>query len=342
MNSISTPEPSVNNEHIANIKKQKLELTKLINQKLKKDRVYFFRPVAIDGVYCYPVIYGGRHKIVNFEAINIKCFVKKGNAKIKQQYSLLYNKYKTIMGALNLIEEVVKSYKIYNGDLVGKKTYDTSKLEEIVVPYTEDQTCCVCNENTTDITVCKHHICLQCREQCLLNEQLNCPVCRKEEILNIYCNESNLINNNEYHILQYAFDYEMDDKPNMNDNISDDDEYEEVESEINNENNIITDNENETNETTNENETEINYNERTPEIIVIDENTEDIRQRMHDAISHYSQVGFQNNRMQTQLSYNITNVTLTRGSSRTPSPVSNIMSDILEEGELIDNDRYFT
>jgi hypothetical protein len=341
---------------------QKSDLAKLISTKLKKHRTYFFRPVAIDGILCYPVIYGGRHKIVNFESIHINCFVKKGDRKYKQKYSLFFQKYKTILGALDLIEEVVKNYKIYNGDLVSKESYELMKLEETIVPYTEDQICCVCNDNTTDTTLCKHHICLQCREQCILNEQPNCPVCRKEEIINIYCNETNLINNSEYHILQYAFEYENDkilldiDSAAADGDVSDDNEVAEPQSsspmsiadsddepEPNNYNTM------ESNE--NEIEIEINYNARTPEIIVIDDDTnEDLRQRMQDAISHYSHTGFQpTNGIHTTLSYNITNVTLTRGSgtSRGSSPLSNVLADILEEGEvletgrLLENDRYF-
>lgn len=350
---------------------QKTELAKLISEKLKKNRTYFFRPIAVDGILCYPVIYGGRHKIVNFESIHINCFVKKGDKKYKQKYSLFFQKYKTIIGALNLIEDVVKNYKIYNGDLVSKEAYELMKLEESVVPYTEDQKCCVCNDNTTDITLCKHHICLQCREQCLLNEQPNCPVCRKEEIINMYFNETNLINNSEYQILQYAFEYEDDkrvlDIEDIDDDVSDDEEDaaenhsaspmpiadSHVEPEPIQPQPISTNNTNNTTDT--EEVIEIDYNARTPEIIVIDEETnEDLRQRMQDAISYYSHTGFQpHNGIQTTLSYNITNVTLTRGSgpsrgtSRSSSPNNPLLADILEEGEiletgeLLNNDRYF-
>lgn len=344
---------------------QKTELAKRITEKLKKNRTYFFRPIAIDGILCYPVIYGGRHKIVNFESIHINCFVKKGEKKYKQKYSLFFQKYKTIVGALNLIEDVVKNYKIYNGDLVSKEAYELMKLEESVIPYTEDQKCCVCNDNTTDITLCKHHICLQCREQCLLNEQLNCPVCRKEEIINMYCNETNLINNSEYHILQYAFEYE-DDKTVLDiEDIDDDDSDDEAEAENHSATPIsITFTEDEStpnqpqpivnNHDDTEEVIEIDYNARTPEIIVIDdESNEDLRQRMQDTIRYYSNSGFQpHNGIQTTLSYNITNVTLTRGgasrgSSRVPSPISVVLADIVEEGEiletgeLLENDRYF-
>jgi len=345
---------------------QKLDLAKLISEKLKKHRTYFFRPVAIDGILCYPVIYGGRHKIVNFESIHINCFVKKGDKKYKQKYSLFFQKYKTIIEALDLIEEVVKSYKVYNGDLVSKETYDLMKLEEAIVPYTEDQICCVCNDNTTDTTLCKHHICLQCREQCLLNEQPNCPVCRKEEIVNMYCNETNLINNSEYEVLQYAFEYE-DDKRVLDIEHIDDSEDEETDDVVDNHSSThisitFTEDEPATNQpqpiVNNDDDTEevieIDYNARTPEIIVIDdESNEDLRQRMQDAISYYSHTGFQpHNGIQTTLSYNITNVTLTRGgvsrsSSRGSSPINPLLADILEEGEiletgeLLENDRYF-
>jgi hypothetical protein len=352
---------------------QKTELAKRITEKLKKNRTYFFRPIAIDGILCYPVIYGGRHKIVNFESIHINCFVKKGDKKYKQKYSLFFQKYKTIVGALNLIEDVIKNYKIYNGDLVSKEAYELMKLEEAIVPYTEDQKCCVCNDNTTDITLCKHHICLQCREQCLLNEQPNCPVCRKEEIINMYFNETNLINNSEYHVLQYAFEYEEDKRALDIEDIDNDSEddymvYGDEVLEASEPDNgpstpmsiIVSDDEPEPNASQsqpilqNNNDTdaeeeviEINYNARTSEIIVIDDETnEGLRQRMQDTIRYYSHSGFQpHNGIQTTLSYNITNVTLTRGgsrgSSRSSSPNNPVLADIVEEGEIVENDRYF-
>ncbi len=195
-------------QNIPTKKQQKTELAKHIKKHLLKNKSYFCRSVCIDGIYCYPVIYGNKYKIVNFESIHISCIVKKGNSSIKQKYSLLYQKYNTIEGALDLIEKVAATYKIYNGDLVSDESYKTFKLEESILPYTSEQTCCICAENTIDMTVCKHYICLHCREKCILNEQFDCPMCRKEEIINIYCIENNLINNSVYHILQYAFEYE--------------------------------------------------------------------------------------------------------------------------------------
>lgn len=343
---------------------KKAELAKHITDKLKKQKTYFFRPVAIDGVLCYPVIYGGRYKIVNFECIHINCFVKKGDTKQKQKYSLLFQKYKTILDALNLIETVVSSYKIYNGDLVSKENYNTLKLEEIIVPYTQEQVCCVCSDNTTDITVCKHHICLQCREQCLLNDQYNCPICRKEEIMNMYHNESNLINNNEYHILQYAIEYEEEkdyyrntrrtptiEEQEQDESSSESEDEEEIDSAAvrtdvveftidrtptnfveftidrtpTNFDMVMDIDPNETSETNHSNENETDE--------LSDINNENIRQRMNEVIHHYSRLGFQQTRISRTLSYNIQNVTLTRGSdSYYPRSLSPELA--LEDGEI--------
>jgi len=183
------------------------ELAHLISEHLKKFKSYHFRPVKIDGINCYVVIHK-KYKIINFEAINIKCLVHKQGKKMKQQYSLLFVKYNNIEHAIRKIEDIVATYKVYNGDLVCENAYKQLKLEEVVIPYSQEQVCCVCNENTMDITLCNHYICLHCREQCILSDNTNCPVCRNEEIMNIYNIDNGLINNSSYDILQYAIEYE--------------------------------------------------------------------------------------------------------------------------------------
>jgi hypothetical protein len=185
------------------------ELAHLITEHLKKFKSYHFRPVKIDGINCYVVIHK-KYKIINFEAINIKCLVHKQGKKMKQQYSLLFVKYNNIEHAIRKIEDIVATYKVYNGDLVCENAYKQLKLEEVVIPYSQEQVCCICNENTMDTTLCNHYICLHCREQCILSDNTNCPVCRNEEIMNIYNIDNGLINNSSYDILQYAIDYEND------------------------------------------------------------------------------------------------------------------------------------
>lgn len=194
-----------NSEKNKNIK----QLARLIKEHLKKHKTYHFRPVKIDGICCYVVIHS-KYKIVNFESINVKCLINKNNRKKKQAYSLFYMKYKSVEQALHKIENIVANYKIYNGDLVSPESYIQLKLEETILPYNDEQVCSVCKDNTTDITVCKHYICFHCREQCVLTNNTNCPVCRNEEIVNIYNTDNGMINNNSYPILEYALDYEND------------------------------------------------------------------------------------------------------------------------------------
>lgn len=179
-----------------------------IREHLKKYKTHTFRPVRIDGVYCYVVIHR-KSKIVNFESIHVICNVNVGNSvKKTQKYSLLYKKYKTIEDAIALVEKVVSTYKIYNGDLVNPDEYKLLKLEEKIIPYEEHQKCCICLENTQETTTCKHYICFHCRDKCITAKKTECPICRKTGIMRIFNIDNNLINNDEYVVLRDAVDYE--------------------------------------------------------------------------------------------------------------------------------------
>lgn len=184
------------------------KLANAIREKLKKYKTYTFRPLRIDGVYCYVVIHR-KKKLVNFESINIICQVDVGNSiKKTQKYSLLHKKYKTIENAIDIVEKVVSTYKIYNGDLVNPDEYELLKLEEKIIPYEEHQKCCVCLENTQETTTCNHYICFHCRDKCITSKKTECPICRKTGIMRVFNIDNNLINNNEYVILRDAIDYE--------------------------------------------------------------------------------------------------------------------------------------
>lgn len=200
---------SVNNNKNDEKYRKIKQLARLVKQHLTRHKTYHLRPVKIDGICCYVVIHT-KYKIVNFESINVKCLVTRNNRKKKQAYSLLYIKYKSIEQALHKIEKIVATYKVYNGDLVSPESYIQLKLEEAIIPYTEEQVCSICSDNTMDITLCKHYICFHCREQCVLTNNMNCPVCRNEEIVNIYNIDNGMINNSSYPILEFAIDYEND------------------------------------------------------------------------------------------------------------------------------------
>jgi len=252
------------------------ELAELISDHLTRFKSYHFRPVKIDGINCYIVIHK-KYKIVNFEAINVKCLVhKQGKRKIKQQYSLLFVKYKTIEHAIRKVENIVATYKVYNGDLVSETAYKQLKLEELVIPYNEQQVCCVCNENTLDTTLCNHYICFHCREQCILTNNTNCPVCRNEEVISIYNIDNGLINNTSYDILQYAIEYENDDTIRGN---------EDVNFQVNYSVNIDIDSENEDNDHNEDNEDNEVEDEET--IIDIEDNRENTEETENTQETQY-------------------------------------------------------
>jgi len=179
------------------------KLSIVIEEHFKKNNTYHFRPMQIDDINIYMVLHG-KYKILNVESIYIGCKVKIDGELIKQNYSLYHYKYNTIKQALQKAKEIKAEYRIYDGELVSTKSYKMLKLEEQIIPYTEDECCVVCYENTSDITECKHPICLGCREKCILQEQTDCPVCRSSNTLSFYTNRSGLINNNVYSSLKRA------------------------------------------------------------------------------------------------------------------------------------------
>lgn len=177
------------------------EFSRLIQLHIDSLKKYTFRPIKVDNIECYIVIYGDT-KIVNFESIHIDCKIERSGEVITQPYSIYYFNYITLACALRKIEEIVNTYKIFDGDLVSPKQYRLLKMETKVIPYREEQSCCVCFKSTYDTTLgCNHYICLHCRNQCIINKKKDCPICRKENILKYYNNDIGLINNNEYPVV---------------------------------------------------------------------------------------------------------------------------------------------
>jgi hypothetical protein len=121
-----------------------------------------------------------------------------------QNYSLYHFEYKTLEKAIERIEMIKNEYKIYNGELVDATVYKLSKLEESIIPFSEEEKCCVCFENTSDITLCNHSICLTCRETSIIKNHFDCPMCRKSNAMYFYNNKNNLINNEQFALVKRA------------------------------------------------------------------------------------------------------------------------------------------
>jgi len=184
------------------------EFASAIEIELKTCRSYAFRTVSIDGVLCYPVIHKHR-KIVNFECVYVNCNVKnEWGDFVKERYSVYHKKYKNIHQAILIIEKVIATYKLLNGDLVSPEDYKTSLLEKKFNPYLESQVCCVCYENTMELTECEHYLCLKCRDTCIRKEKPDCPMCRKKDAATIYNIDNGLINNIVYEHVKQVNEFE--------------------------------------------------------------------------------------------------------------------------------------
>jgi len=168
----------------------------LEKRKSKGSDEYHFRPCSVDGVFCYVVLYF-KFSVLTVESVHIVCKFSSEGQPYQQPYVLYYRKYKTFKDALELIQKITTNYKILNGDLESPENYDELKLEECVIPYSENERCSVCFENTTDTTICDHPICFNCREKCILKKQINCPICRNANVLQFYNNTLQLFNNRD-------------------------------------------------------------------------------------------------------------------------------------------------
>jgi len=214
------------------------KLVQLLQKKKNKGtKEYHFRPYAVDGVFCYIVLYI-KYSILTVESVNIKCRFKCEGRLYNQPYVLYHIKYKTFEEALRIVQKITTKYKILNGDLESPENYAELKLENCVLPYGENEQCSVCYENTTDTTICNHAICLNCREKCILQQQLNCPICRNENIMHLYNNTMQLFTNRDSHDVsrvlvnnpdKYGIFEEDDTDEDENDNSSSSSEEEEEE-----------------------------------------------------------------------------------------------------------------
>jgi hypothetical protein len=182
---------------------RKLLIDILNNKRIKSLSEYHFRPVLVDGVYCYFVLYL-QHNMLTVESVNVKCEYEHKSKTYVEPYVLYHRKYKNINHALKQVETISKNYKILNGDLESYENYTSCKLEESVLPYAEHEQCSICLEHTTDITSCNHYVCFHCRDKCIVKRKTDCPICRKSDVMFMYNNSVSLLNNRDFGELNYV------------------------------------------------------------------------------------------------------------------------------------------
>jgi len=165
-----------------------------IREHFNKSNIYIFRSVKIDGIYCCCVLYRDQ-QILNVESVRT---IVRNEADKTENYSLYFDYFNSEEEAVEMVQTIVATYKLYDGDLYSPETYQQLLAEERVIPYLEEQKCSQCNTNTSGMTKCGHYICFRCRENNLFSDVKNCPVCNKQDILCIYHNDTNVINNYHY------------------------------------------------------------------------------------------------------------------------------------------------
>ena len=211
--SISTTSQTIPIENPKPAEKTNTESIDALVQAIKRQqekgvKEYHFRPVMIDGIYCYFVLYF-KYNLLTVESINVKVpFAYNGHESLVP-YVLYHYKFDSIQRAVNMVKRVFSTYKQKNGDFMSEGNYNDMKLEETVIPYSPNEICCVCFENTTDTTKCGHYICFGCRDKCCIQQKTNCPICREPKVLSVYNNVMHLINNSDYAELQEIFIYKL-------------------------------------------------------------------------------------------------------------------------------------
>lgn len=92
----------------------------------------------------------------------------------------------SILDLLKNITYVKMNYTFYEKMLCSPNQKEKiRKLKKSLSFFPNDNKCSVCYEPTQQTTICKHSICLHCREKCIQLQKYNCPICRSWK-LNIY------------------------------------------------------------------------------------------------------------------------------------------------------------
>ena len=94
----------------------------------------------------------------------------------------LYTKtgFNNIILLLNHIEYLKKTHVIYRNCFITRTEY--KKLTKTKENNDTDNECSICYKSTDEYTLCKHPICYQCRENCLIHNKIKCPICRQTEL----------------------------------------------------------------------------------------------------------------------------------------------------------------
>lgn len=180
--------------------------------KQKKDlgiKVYEFQEIIIDNItFLYEIYFEKQLFIIKCKNIFVLFDNEHDDDNTYSGRYIIHHKfYDNFKELLFYISSIHTHFKIFNGVFLNSLQIKQKVTEQHFFRHTVNF-CCICFEQTNETTICKHYICLKCREIMVLREKFNCPICRKNDVLQYFSNdindiynlkfdELNFINNNE-------------------------------------------------------------------------------------------------------------------------------------------------
>ena len=177
------------------------------NKQYNGDNVYKFQEIKLYGITFLYEIYL-KEKIFVIKCKNIFVLFDKDN-EYYGRYILHHKKYDNLNDLLLHISTIPSQYKIYNGILLKQQDINHKKIEMKILNCENNTHCSICFECTDETTICNHYICLKCRETMISKSQFNCPLCRNENIIQYFSNDTNNIYNLLYNELNFINNNEI-------------------------------------------------------------------------------------------------------------------------------------
>lgn len=175
-----------NEEYTSKISLLSSKIKKDMNKNPSQNPTYSFGTVTIDDIkVSIKIKYWNRNiplYSVDFESIH----VFETQYGISNKYILCGKSFTSLIVCLNFIHLVASSYKMKNGKLHSIEKITELDLHKYILPFSENEKCCICYENSREETLCGHYLCFKCRCKCIVKKDNKCPVCRKKDVLEIY------------------------------------------------------------------------------------------------------------------------------------------------------------
>lgn len=177
------------------------------NKQYNGDNVYKFQEIKLNGISFLYEIYL-KEKIFVIKCKNIFVLFDRDN-EYHGRYIVYHKNYDNLNDLLLHISTIPNQYKIYNGILLKQDDIKHKNVEMRILNCENNTHCSICFEYTNETTICNHYICLKCRETMISKSQFNCPLCRNENIIQYFSNDTNNIYNLLYNELNFINNNEI-------------------------------------------------------------------------------------------------------------------------------------